>query len=234
MDDNCEFKLFMKQNFETSSCDKRLINLKNDHFIQLRQSNTWLFSLAHPEHLTISCKYFKRDQDVVLSDIGSITINKNCKGIASTSILIPHQVNLNMTEVVQYVPPFNLINNCCEDILSNDEFKNRSKIKLDKIDGNTINIKDLNVASHKLENIIKFTEEIKDKEEFHSNLTRTSLITYLFSGIVVCLVIFKIYKTFWACCQPTIEIPVSKPTPRVRFDRSREEIATSFSRNNEN
>jgi hypothetical protein len=237
MHNNCEIKLFMKETGVIDLCDKRIISLYNGHFIQLMKSNKWLFSMPKPEVLTLSCKDNHSPEDIFLSGIGSISIADTCKAYSSTTILTPKRI-LYSNYTLEILPPLNLSDDCCEGILAKEE--SRIPIELDhNYNKITLHVQDLNVASHKLDNIVRLTEDLEHRNATKVNVRNFSFFAYILSFLTVCYVAYKIYKKFRrnSCCgrlcikveqtvQPKLELTIrenrgrSDYVPSVSFNTS--------------
>jgi hypothetical protein len=179
--DNCEIKIFLKET-KNLECDKRIISLDNGHFIQLKNSNSWLFSMPKPEVLTITCRNSKAPVDVYLSGVESISINGECKAYSFSSILIPSQTFVS-NDTFEFIPHFNLAQDCCDEILkTTEEFA--KPLELDRAYNKiTLHVQDLNIASHKLDNIVKLTDDLERKQTTDGYIRRFSFLTYFLCAI---------------------------------------------------
>jgi Baculovirus F protein len=239
---NCEIKIFLRDDKNLDRCDKRIIHFNSGHFIQLKTSNSWLFAFPNPEVLTINCKG-KNPQDVVLSGIGKITVKSGCKGYSYSSILSPTQ-KLSNNLTVEFIPNFNLNQDCCDDI-----FKGQDDKIMPALDNHyqkiTVNVQDLNVASHKLDNIIKAAEDLEHKTKTQTFMRNSSVLAYTLVFFVVAFISYKVYKKCrksHPCCerlcikveqnsQPKLELSIREERnvstrasreviPSVNFNRS--------------
>jgi len=191
MHNNCEIKLFLKETSSIDLCDKRLITLHNGHFIQLTKSNSWLFAVPKTEMLTISCKDQNAPEDAYLAGTGSITISNNCKAYSPTAILMPTRTkSSNFT--LEFLPPLNLADLCCDNI------KHQSSLNEPILDHGyskiTLHVQDLNVASHKLDQISHLADQVEKQGKTDSYLRKFSFFTYSICIIIVLYIAYKIYK----------------------------------------
>lgn len=197
---NCEIKLLQGTSKIPDICDRRIVNLDRGIFIQLHTSNTWLFAVPSPESLTISCTNRDKPIDVVLKSCGSVTISKQCKAYSASIMLVPHDNIIQSKMFSEFVPPLELSSDCCEtkelknnfnfsDLLLNENYKSLSK-----------HIPELNLASHKLDEIERLADDIQKKDNASKYQYSGSIIAYILALIMVILIIYKIYKK---CCSKT-------------------------------
>jgi hypothetical protein len=238
--DNCEVKLLQFTNIIPDICDKRIIQSDRAIFIQLQTSNTWLFAVPHPETLTISCNNKKNHVDVILKNCGSVTIGKQCKAYSASSMLIPHGNTVQSNISSDFIPPFDISDNCCERI--KEEKINISEIFLNEHYRKlTKHIPELNVASHKLEDIEKLGDEILKRKLVNNYTFPASVIAYILALLAIIFIIYKLYtkctnKT--ACCGiiPNLCIRVNQsvePSSR-NSDRYVAHYNRNISQNSEN
>lgn len=174
-------------------CDKRIIHSTRAIFIQLRTSNTWLFAVPNQETLTISCNNQEKPVDVVLKECGSVSIGKQCKAYSASTMLVPHD-NIVESEVFsEFIPSFEIIDECCEKVKQKDV--NLSEIVLnEQYKTLTRHIPELNIASHKLADIEKLSDELKKKKLVQNYTFSASAIAYILAFLVVIFIIYKLYK----------------------------------------
>lgn len=155
----CEILLYLGATKIPPSCDTSVSELLHPAFLQLKKSNTWLFAIPLVEILTITCSYLTKPIDVRINETGSITLSPKCKAYGSSVILTPKFV-VTIKEVnSDFVPEFNIVDECCETI--KNKSLNITNLRL-SANYKTIDrhLDDLNLASHKLENIGKAADEL--------------------------------------------------------------------------
>jgi len=197
--ENCEIKLLQANNKIPQICDTRIIHSNTAFFIQLQTVNTWLFAVPRSETLTISCTNDTKPVDILLKDCGSVTIGKLCKAYSFSTMLVPHDNTYQSSVFSEFLPSFNIDEDCCEkvkkqgvnltDIVLNEQY--RTLIK---------HIPELNVASHKLEDIQNLADELKRKNIVNSYTHSASAIAYIIAFFLILFVLYKLYKK---CCRKT-------------------------------
>ncbi len=192
--DNCEIRLLQATSDKIpENCDKRIVTSKRGIFIQLSTSNTWIFAVPNTETLTISCTNNDKPMDVTLKNCGSVTLAKQCKAYSSSTILMPHD-NIYQSEVYsEIVPPFDIIDECCQkvkehqinfsEIVLNQHYKTLSK-----------HIPELNIASHKLDDIEKLADDIHKNKATSRYTFSASILAYILAIIVLFYLGYKFYK----------------------------------------
>ena len=181
----CEIKLLLTVGKIPKECDIRVIKLKQQIWNKLENKNEWLYVLPEPTHITITCKIDK-PYDLILNNSGIITLNNSCKAYTPTAILRTH--NTFQSNYTAYIPPIQLQNDdCC----INKTFKIPI---LQKLKFPHTNIADLDVASHRLDEIAKLTEDLindnhKDNINYYTSYIKYSLLT-----ILTVYLLLKLYK----------------------------------------
>lgn len=183
----CEVKLYQFNTAIPQDCDKRLISLERSFWFQLQASNSWLFVLPKPESVTISCtasKNHKKPIDVLLEGTGSLTLNQDCKAYGQSAMLTPKSSYSSET-LIDFVPPFDIQIDCCDELKEKYNL-NITTLKLNTVFRNTMNhIEDLNVASHRLNDINTMIEQSLHKDKWHHAFNHYSIITYIFVTLVI-------------------------------------------------
>lgn len=196
--DNCEIKLLQGTSKIPENCDKRIVMSDRGIFIQLLTSNTWLFAVPQTETLTISCVNKNKPIDLILKNCGSVTLAKQCKAYSPSAMLVPHDNTYQSEMYSEIVPSVDISDECCEkgktnqmnfsEILLSENYKILSK-----------HIPELNIASHKLDDIERLADNIQKKKEISHYTTFTSTLAYILAIITVLFIVYKIYKK---CCCP--------------------------------
>ena len=194
----CEVMLLTTQEGIPKSCDIRTIKIKNKIWKKLNTQNHWLYVSDKPTVITVSC-IEQPPQEVILVNSGIFTLETNCKAFTKSTVLIPFSSTLTNFTVI--VPPFNLIeDDCCI------ETSNKlNDIKLMHTRPLNINFNDLNLASHKLQDINRLSDDIlSHKDISHGYSVMYYVSTTLFS-IITLYATYRfmkfIYKIFCTCCQ---------------------------------
>lgn len=166
-------------------CEKRVVELSNSVWTQL-ENNEWIYFVPSSESITILCND-KSPIDVVISGIGKLGIDENCKGFGRSAHFQTHAI-LNIdnpgyeSDFLSSVP---LEYDCCEHL--------NSKTNLSNIHLNTSfrhivsHLDDLKVASHRISEV-----ETMIKEQEWKRLHTASHNTYSFL-VYVCLIIIGLY-----------------------------------------
>lgn len=192
----CEIMLLTNQEGVPKSCDIRSIIIKNEIWKKLNTQNHWLYVSDKPTVITVSCNG-KPPQEVILVSLGIFELDPNCKAFTKSTVLIPF--SSTVTNFTVLVPPFNLVeDDCCL-----ETFNKLHQINLMHTRPLNINFDDLNLASHKLQDINRLSDDIlshKDISYNYSIMYYVSIIlfsTIIFYGIYRLLMFF--YKIFCMC-----------------------------------
>ncbi|XP_031348048.1 uncharacterized protein LOC116174295 [Photinus pyralis] len=194
----CEIKLYRSISKVPSSCDKRITELENSIWTQLTLSNSWIYVIPKEESVTINCKN-TNPFDIRLFGVGKISLRKGCKAYSSSAMLISHSIFSDSTIFLEYVPNVDLDFDCCED-------NSNSKINITQINLSkhykviSRHLDDLNIASHKLDEIDKINDKLRNNIHNQAIVHKYSILAYIVGSIVLLLIFYCICKKTKNCC----------------------------------
>ncbi|KAL3270396.1 hypothetical protein HHI36_024182 [Cryptolaemus montrouzieri] len=98
----CEASLFIPKPNIPLTCDKRIAKINQPLFIQLIQSNTWLYFTPKEENLDVTCRSSNVRESVKIHSSGVFHLNENCSAYGQSIILTSHstfirEVRVNFT-----------------------------------------------------------------------------------------------------------------------------------------
>lgn len=210
---NCESELLKSARLETvlKECDIRLMKIHNTVWIQLRSTNSWIYTAPREEILHILCKDDKPRQTQLLST-GIIKLSSECDAISDNALLHSQTVGIIDTIEKDFIPNVNLsTKKLCEDIRKNNV--NISELQLLNI-GKTphLDVNLLRTASSSLNELYKEADEISKHHRTKTLYERTInwfyYILYGFIALVIiyitvkCSLVSKCVYIFRLCCVP--------------------------------
>lgn len=177
-----------------NSCTFNYLPIQQIMWIPLHMSNSWLYVAPQMELFTTVCQNGQRHSDR-LQGRGIITIRNDCKGLGSKSILYPlshFETNLTKDDIIPFV---NVNIDCCLTLPEQEIIKD---VPLNLPLSNIMSsVNDLNLASFKIDEVNKFIEDQKLREEQRTSSWKrigTVWYTYVLSLIlIVCI-------WFCGCC----------------------------------
>ena len=189
---NCVRSLFDPVNSIPKSCSSRVMVLHLPIFLQLAQSNAWIYVTPNPERLFLTCK--AENHQATLNGTGILTIKPGCEARSENSILnsktiFNSKVNLKQFNEIPELPKiklntnaFQTLKNTVNNVSTGNTFSIENQIKsLEKI---SVDVNELN----------KQTVSIKDIEKHDNHLSFLTIVT-IFIIIVICIVLlYKLYK----------------------------------------
>ena len=88
--ENCMVKLLQPRGSVPPSCDKRVVEISNSVWTQLR-NNEWIYFVPTSESVTKLCTD-KLPVDVIVSGVGKLWISTNCKGCGKSALFQTHSI----------------------------------------------------------------------------------------------------------------------------------------------
>lgn len=183
--EECEVKMLQHVKEVPLDCSQRIAKLTRTLWTQIN-NNEWLFVSPNPETLTVSCQG-QQPSDVILNGTGKIKFFKTCKGYGSTTIIQSQgTVRTNVTSY-DIIPSAALEYDCC---IYGDQKVNLSEILLNLPMKHMVNhLADLDVASHKVEEVEKLLDEQEWKMKHYNTYKHMSFLSYIGSTVMVMIVI---------------------------------------------
>lgn len=194
----CETEILLGASTIPLECKTRVVNQNIESWHRLHRQNTWLYAITTPKTLTLKCK--SDVEDIKLESTGKISINSQCTGYTTTTMLLP-TLNLTSNFTVKQ-PSLDLREDCCArtNIASSIDVPELQNVKF-----GSLKLEDLDIASHQLQ---KIQDNILDimtspKAERHFNI-----ITYTVGIITIIILVFFLYSCFknfkfWQRCFTT-------------------------------
>jgi len=102
---NCEFQMFLTQSNISNECEVKSVTIFKDIWLQLKNSNSWLYATHIPLEVVISCQ--ETVENTIINKTGLLTLKPNCKAFTkNTIILSKFQNKSNFSK--DYLPSFHL------------------------------------------------------------------------------------------------------------------------------
>ena len=178
----CETEIYLENNEQYKTCKIKYITLTHTLWIDLSNSQTWLYSSPTKQIVTILCKDHGEIKEMI-ENTGKITLEKNCK-LITPEIIIKAPKKLHGTEIDSYLPEFNI------SLLSE-----KSKTEQEKSIQQKVEIKNINQNSSELNNFkSKLQETTNDLDNIEKTYFQSKQFIYPMatSEITVLLVIIAI------------------------------------------
>jgi len=133
------------------SCDKRVVEISNSVWTQLR-NNEWIYFVHTSESVMILCTD-KPPVDVIVSGVGKLGISAECKGYGKSALFQTHSILdvSNPGYESDFMSKVHLEYDCCEEL--NVKF-NISTIRLNNSFKHIMShLDDLKIASHRISDV---------------------------------------------------------------------------------
>lgn len=182
--EECEYKMIQPIRKIPDDCSKRIITLNQTLWTKL-DNNEWLFATpkeGHSEIVTILCNN-QEPQDVIIKGTGKLKLFKRCKCYGLNTFLQSEEVVKSNVTNKDIIPTLNLTYDCCdEDVTFKiDELEMHLPIK-----HTVTHIDELNVASHKIEEVNKLIDDEQWKLLHTRKTNNLSFLSYVgFTTIIV-------------------------------------------------
>lgn len=124
----CEVRTYA--NLKNNACNVRYIRSNHTFWLALDNVNSWLYSTAKEQEVTIQCKD-NRDLRLVIKRTGKVSLENNCKMVAA-DLTIRTLTTTRGAELQTYLPHYNLTFNS-KKLLSDTTIGLIEPIKLRKI-----------------------------------------------------------------------------------------------------
>lgn len=187
---NCEISfLVSKRNIIPKNCNTKVILGNMEIFHKLKYNN-WISINSKEKRITILCKNQDKIMDETIQGTSLITLNEMCKAYTDSIILKPD--NYITMEYTPIIPVANIIDDdCCQKGKLNisHEYFSLKPIVL-----SNVNLDELNVATHTLNNMNDKIEEAQNHPHLIRYPSIFTFILYFLLCIVLLFVFFKFYK----------------------------------------
>ena len=199
--ENCIVRLLQPRGSVPPSCDKRIVELSNSIWTQLA-NNEWIYFVPKSEGITILCGD-RPPIDIVVSGIGKLGINSNCKGFGKSALFQTHSIlNLNTAGYESdFLSRANLEYDCCEWL---NVKVNLSSISINASFKHVVShLDDLKIASHRISDVENMMREQEWKRLHTTTHTTYSAFVYVCLILIVLYVLYKLYNCFklYNCCK---------------------------------
>lgn len=192
----CEVQLITQNNHNIpKSCDVRIVQRVDE--IWHKTANGWIY--VFPEGTTITFKCNNSSPfDLTVQGTGILNIHPSCKVYSASSIITNKENVKNPFDVSSYVivPDFNILEDeCCK--LKNKTVINKVEIPMLYPRIKTLNSEDLEIASHKLNDIYnKLDERENNKETIVNKIVNNNYFSYIIMSILKVLFLYLAYKLY--------------------------------------
>lgn len=99
--DTCIINIF-KNSTDLSSCEIRLIEIKNDLWIELYKPNSWIYLVSHTRVVLSKC-YGKETETIRLNTAGILSLQENCC-MEANGLVLYTKSTIDIPEVAHFVP----------------------------------------------------------------------------------------------------------------------------------
>ena len=182
----CETKLLMEQPIQlTQECDTRFTNMYGNLWLRLQNKNSWIYATQKQSTITINCKDNPSEiKNSFINGTGIVSLNEDCIAYSETTILEPSKIYTSTVER-DFAPYFNM----CETLCSDEKLHkiNISNFNLRDNLNNVLNVNELHLASHKLEEIENLADNILITKTSENKI---NVMTYL---VVIAVSIIAAY-----------------------------------------
>jgi len=110
-------KLLQPKGSVPTICEKRIVEISNSIWTQLA-NNELIYFVPSSESITILCME-KPPVDIIVSGIGKLGINTNCKGYGKSALFQTHSIldASNQGYESDFVSKVHLEHDCCEELM---------------------------------------------------------------------------------------------------------------------
>lgn len=172
------------------SCDTRMSTIDDEVWHRLHNRNSWIYISPKLISVTITCRNSK-PFDVHITKTGILTLSKICRGYTSTTVLNTYSI-AKESIYLSLLPTFDIIaDTCCNKV-------NHINVTLPKLEQlhNNLDVENLEIASHKLDEIVKLSENYgEDKSTIQKLVNNNYLVVVIFTLLKI-LVLYLLYKAF--------------------------------------
>ena len=196
--ENCMVKLLQLGGSVPASCDKRIVELSNSVWTQLT-NNEWIYFIPTSESITILCTD-KPPVDVMVSGIGKLGINAECKGYGKSAVFQTHSIlDVSGTGYESgFMSSVRLEYDCCEEMSAKI---NISTIRLNNSFKHIVShLDDLKIASYRISEVENMIKEQEWKRLHASSHNTYSVLVYVCLVLIVFYILYKLYN----CCKGKI------------------------------
>ncbi|KAF5286884.1 hypothetical protein FQA39_LY00417 [Lamprigera yunnana] len=169
----CETELILTQkvNQIPLDCDTRLTQITDEFWHKLNKTNEWICILSKPSRITLTCKNLSYPIDFELFGSGKIKLS-----VVTFFDNLPYlESNYN-----SILPNFNILHvDCCK----KHSNLNIDEISIPKIHLNKLDLEELKVASHKLDDIARLSENLSKTDNTSRKNSVFSIIVQIVCGI---------------------------------------------------
>jgi hypothetical protein len=194
LNENCMVQLLQPRGRIPDSCDKRVVDLLHSVWTQL-SSNAWVYFVPRSETVTILCGE-RPPVDVVITGIGKLLIEANCKGYGKSALFQTHSVSNLDTPGYEsdFLSTVQWEYDCCEWL---DVKVNISSVSLNSSFKHVVShLDDLKIASHKISEVESLIRESEWKRLHTSSHSTYSTLVYICVTLIVLYVLYKLYACF--------------------------------------
>ncbi|KAL3272077.1 hypothetical protein HHI36_022539 [Cryptolaemus montrouzieri] len=200
----CEASLFIPTPNIPLTCDKRIAKINQPLFIQLIQSNTWLY-FTPKENLDVTRRSSNVRESVKIHSSGVFHLNENCSAYGQSIILTSHSTFIREVRV-NFTPEIDL----------------RKSLDLNLSFLNTVDIQPLARSSviigpnafDTLRKISSDLNNLKDENSRFHSITKWldyhNIVTYFLFIVILILIIYLESAKLKKCLRP-VDKPQSNP-----------------------
>lgn len=221
--ETCEIAYFKELNPPKSSCDHRAVYISTSAWIEIKETNKWIFTLPQEELLTITCPgqdgYPELEGNEWTKGTGIITLPPNCQMRGSTftihrRVIYKNRIKMNISSKLKLPKPSNSVNN-----LDNEEICGIAK-KLRNLTSHikhvTTSLDELNSASIRLDLLSSIMNKYEPNNFVLYHTHYISIVTML-----VIVVFIGYYCNLWKICKKR---PIRKQIKPIEHSCTEEEI----------
>lgn len=225
--ETCEIAYFKQLNPPENSCDHRMIYLFTSAWIEIKQTNQWMFTLPKEELITVTCPgqdgYPELEGNEWTQGTGIITLPPSCQMRGSTftihrRVVYKNKLDSNITSRIKMPKPSKVEINLKDDKI--DIVVKKLRNLTSHIKHVTTSLDDLSSASVRLD----LLDSIMNKYEPNNFVNyQTHYVSYVTLLVIIVFIIY--YFNLWKICKKRTR----KNTQRaVEYSGANEERETNL------
>lgn len=183
-DSICEAQLLRRSSQLPRTCQTTLLIAK-EYYVQEIVPDTWLIAISDPLPVTIKCENMDATTRIINNN-SILSLQAQCSAfIGSTRVHSRQQTDFK--EIVYKTHPVQIPFSCCDHLPATRKVPNLKPLKLSKID-----VEDLNIAQHKLNQYSEELDKIINEPYISKEISWFSITTIIL--IVLAIIIYVFYR----------------------------------------
>ena len=224
--ENCMVKLLQPRGSVSRICEKRIVEISNSVWTQLA-NHEWIYFVPSSESITILCME-KPPVDVIVSGIGKLGINANCKSYGKSALFQTHSIldASNQGYESDFMSKVHLEYDCCEEL--------HVKFNISTLSLNTSfkhivsHLDDLKIASRRISDVETMIKEQEWKRLHTASHNTYSAPVYICLLLIGLYILYKLYNCFKGkvnCVKSLTDTNGSGNVVNIKIHTSNESLA---------